>query len=179
VVGIAGRITNAASATVKGVEVETTWAADAHWSINGSLALLDATFGSFVNTDSLNAALGPQNLKGRYLANSPKVSGNLGVAYRTDLTERGRFTVRTDVTARSKVYFREFNRPQESQAGYAVVNVNLIWDSRSEAYRVRLFANNLLDKGYYTSMLAVDGFGARAGSFGAPRQVGVELRAAF
>jgi iron complex outermembrane receptor protein len=179
VVGISGRITNAASATVKGVEVESFWTPDEHWSLNGSVAFLDATFGSFVNTDSLNAALGPQNLKGKYLANSPKVSGNVGLSYRTSLTETGRFTARADVTARSKVYFREFNRPEESQTGYAVVNANLIWDSPSENYRVRLFANNLFDKGYYTSMLAVDGFGARAGSFGTPRQVGVELRAAF
>lgn len=179
VVGIAGRITNAASAKVKGVEVETVWTPDEHWSLNASLSLLDARFGAFTNTDSLKAALGPQDLKGRYLANSPKVSGNIGVAYRTDPTATGRFTARADVSARSKVYFREFNSPEESQPGYAVVNANLIWDSPDEVYRVRLFANNLFDKGYWVSMLAVDGFGARAGSFGAPRQVGVELRAAF
>lgn len=179
VVGIAGRITNAASARVRGVEVESFWNPDDHWSLNGSLALLEAKFGSFTNTDSLNAALGPQDLKGRYLANSPKVSGNIGVAYRTDETESGRFTARVDATARSKIYFREFNSPEDAQAGYAVVNANLIWDSPDQAYRVRVFANNLFDKGYWTSMLAVDGFGARAGSFGTPRQVGVELRAQF
>ena len=179
VVGISGRITNAASARVKGVEVESVWAPDDHWSLNASLSLLEAKFGSFTSIDSLNAALGPQNLEGRYLANSPKVSGNLGVAYRTDEGDQGRVTVRADVTARSKLYFREFNSPEESQDAYAIVNANLIWDSPGQVYQVRVFANNLFDEGYWTSMLAVDGFGARAGSYGTPRQVGVELRAQF
>lgn len=179
VVGISGRITNAASARVKGIEVESVWAPDDHWSLNASLSLLEAKFGSFTSIDSLNAAAGPQDLKGRYLANSPKVSGNLGVAYRTDESDQGRLTVRADVTARSKLYFREFNSPQESQDAYAIVGANLIWDSPGQAYQVRVFANNLFDEGYWTSMLAVDGFGARAGSFGTPRQVGVELRAQF
>lgn len=179
VVGINARINNAASARVKGLEVESQWQPDDHWVFNASLSLLDATFGSFTTTDSLNASLGPQDLRGRSLANSPKVSGNLGAAYRTELTETGRLTARVDVSARSKLYFREFNQPEDSQSAYAVVNANLIWDSPDEVYKVRLFANNLFNEDYWVAMFAVDGFGARAGSFGAPRQVGVEVRAAF
>lgn len=179
VVGIAGRVTNAASATVKGIEVEAQWVPNDNWSVNGSLALLEATFGSFTNTDSLNASLGPQDLKGRYLANSPKISGNIGVAYKTDPSDHGQFTLRADVSARSKIYFREFNNELEAQPAYAIVNANVIWDSPDELYTVRLFANNLFNEGYYVAMLAVDGFGARAGSFGTPRQAGFELKARF
>ncbi len=178
VVGIAGRVTNAASATVKGLEVEGQWAPDAHWSLNGSVALLDATFGSFTNTDSLNAALGPQNLKGggwRTLRSCRETSASPTARRRAS---GGRLTGRVDVSARSKVYFREFNDRRESQPAYAIVNTNLIWDSPDERYACGLFANNLFDKGYWVSMLRVDGFGAR-GSFGAPRQVGVELRTRF
>lgn len=179
VVGIAARVTNAASATVKGVEVEGQWVADDHWTINGGLTWLDARFGSFTNTDSLNPQVGPQNLHGRRLPNAPEWSGSLGLAYRTGATTRGRLTARADVTARSKVYFREFNTPAESQSGYAVVAANLIWDSPDERYSVRLFANNLFNRAYWESMLAVDGFGTLEGTYGAPRQVGVELKARF
>ena len=44
---------------------------------------------------------------------------------------------------------------------------------------MRLFANNLLDEDHWVAMLAVDGFGALEGSYGSPRQVGVELKARF
>jgi len=179
VVGIAARVTNAGSATVKGVELEGHWNPDEHWSLDAGLVLLDAEFGSFTNTDSLNPGRGPQNLHGRRLPNAPKWSGNFGVAYRTAMTERGRLTLRADVTARSKVFFREFNTPAESQSGYAILGANLIWDSPGGRYTLRVFGNNLTDHAYWVSMLAVDGFGALEGTYGEPRQAGVELKARF
>jgi iron complex outermembrane receptor protein len=179
VIGIVGRVTNAATATVKGVEVGGQWTPDEHWSLDAGLVWLDATFGSFQSTDSLHPELGLQNLHGRRLPNAPRLSGNLGVAYRTAMTERGRLTLRADVTARSTVYFREFNTPAESQPGYAVANANLIWDSPDGRYTVRVFGNNLANRAYWVAMLSVDGFGALEGTYGEPRQVGVELKARF
>lgn len=143
-----------------GFAIESQWRLDDHWTIDAGATWLDAKFGSFTNTDSLNPQLGPQDLKGRRLPNAPEWSGSLGLAYRTAMTDRGRFTLRGDVTARSKVYFREFNTPAESQPAYAVVNANLIWDSPDDRYSVRLFANNLFNEDYWVAMLAVDGFGA-------------------
>jgi iron complex outermembrane receptor protein len=179
VVGIVAAITNAASATEKGLELESDWSPNEHLSINASLSVLDARFGTFINTDTLNLQLGAQNLDGHILPNAPKVSGSLGLAYRTSLTDLGRLTLRADVSARSRVYFSEFNTFQESQAAYAVVDTNIIWDSPNGAYSVRLFANNLLNKAYWTAIGAVQGLGAPVGSWGDPRQVGVELKARF
>lgn len=179
VVGVAARVTNAASATVQGIELEGQWAPDDHWSFNASLSLLEAKYGDFNNTDSLNVALGPQNLNGRYLSNAPRSSGSVGVAYRTGVQDYGELTARMDASYRSRVYFREFNSPLESQDAYTVVNANLIWDSVDGNYSARLYADNLFDEGYWVAMLAVEGFGARAGSFGAPREFGIELTARY
>lgn len=179
VVGIAGRITNAASARLKGVEVEANWAPVEHWSFNANASILDARFLDFISVDSLNPGRGAQNVRGNRLPNAPKYSGGLGAQYMTGAHDWGQLTVRGDVAYRSKLYFREFNDPAESQSGFAVVDANLIWDAPGDAYSVRLFATNLFNKGYWTSMLAVDGFGSRDGSFGSPRQVGAELRARF
>lgn len=179
VVGIVAAITNAGAATVKGLEFEAHWAPDDHWRVDGNLSLLDARFESLLNTDSLNPQLGLQDLKGHILPNAPRESGDIGVSYRTSMTRLGRLTARTDVNARSKVYFSEFNTPADAQQGYAVVSANLVWDSPAETYSVRLFANNLFNRAYWESMLAVAGLGANAGTWGDPRQVGVELRAKF
>ncbi|MGB3626179.1 MAG: TonB-dependent receptor [Henriciella sp.] len=179
VVGISASVTNAGSATVQGLEIETEWAPDDHWVLNGNLSLLDATYGDFTNVDSLNPQLGAQNLEGRYLTSAPKVSGNLGIAFHSDTHSWGDVTARADASYRSEVFFREFNTPQESQDGYTVVNANLIWNSPSGAYSARLFADNVFDEGYWTAMLAIDGFGGLAGTYGRPRQIGIELKARY
>jgi iron complex outermembrane receptor protein len=77
------------------------------------------------------------------------------------------------------VFFSEFNTRSESQPAYAVVNTNLIWDSPDGRYTVRLFADNLFDQAYWTAIGAVQGLGAPVGSWGTPRQAGVELKARF
>lgn len=180
VVGLARLIKNAAAAKVKGVEIESVWMPDPHWTLNANAAFLSAKFTDFVNVDSLSPELGPQDVSGNHLSNSPEFSTNLGVAYRTDpLSFGGRLTARADVSYRSKVYFREFNNPQDTQDAYAIVNAALIWDSPDETYRVRLFATNLFGEDYIVQMDSSDNFGSRYVSWGAPRQVGVELRANF
>jgi iron complex outermembrane receptor protein len=179
VVGIVAAVSNAGAVTEKGLEVEAAWTPDEHWSVSANLALLDARFANLFNTDALNPQLGLQDLKGHILPNSPKVSGGIGVAYRTSMTPRGRLTFRVDVNGRSTVYFQEFNTPEDAQPGYAVAAANLIWDSPDEKYSIRLFVNNLFDKAYWEGMVAIDGLGARAGTWGAPRQAGIEVRARF
>ena len=180
VVGLTSLITNAAAAKVKGLEVESTWRPEEHWTINANASFLSAKFSNFTNVDSLAPALGSQNVKGRYLASAPKFSTNIGVAYRTDpLSFGGRVIARADVSYRTKVYFREFNTALDAQKSYAVVNAALIWDSPDDKYRVRLFATNLLNEDYIVRQNSSDNFGSRFVSWGAPRQIGVELKANF
>ncbi|MGH7025626.1 MAG: TonB-dependent receptor [Caulobacteraceae bacterium] len=179
VIGIVAAITNAGTATEKGLELETAWNPNEHWSLYANVALLDARFDNLFNTDSLNPQLGLQNLSGHFLPNAPRISGGLGVAYRTSMADWGRLTFRVDANGRSTVYFQEFNTPEDAQTPYAVVDLNVIWDSPGEKYSVRLFANNVTDQAYWVGMLAVAGLGARAGTWGAPRQAGIEFRAKF
>ena len=179
VVGLARFITNAAAATIKGAELEADWQPDEHWSINANATYLDATYKRFSNTDGLDPAAGVQLLDGNRLNEAPKFSGNLGIAYRTAASGHGRFTIRTDLSYRSKYYLREFNGPLDTQEAFALINAGLIWDSPDERFRVRLFVNNLTNKAYVARMDSSDNFGARFISWNAPRQYGVELRTNF
>jgi len=176
--GLAAMIINAPKATVKGLEVETVWALDDHWTINANASLLKSTYGVFSNTDSLNVAAGVQNLKGNYLNYSPKASGNLGVQYAQDVAI-GRVTARADLYLTSKFYFREFNGPLDGQDGYGRLNLTLIWDSPDERYRVRGFATNVTGEDYLSTMGTSDNFGARFVNWAPPRQYGVEVSARF
>lgn len=179
VVGLASLITNAAAAKVKGVEIEAAWQPDAHWSFNANLSILDAKYSSFINTDSLAPALGPQDVSGNYLNNAPGESANISAAYHTDPFSFGMLTARVDVSQRTKTYFREFNTPLDSQKGYTLLNLTLIWDSPDGKYRARLFGTNLTNADYVVRMSSSDNFGSRFVTWGAPRQYGIELTANF
>lgn len=178
ITGLTLLITNAAAAEVYGVELETAWALDERWTLNGNLSLLDATYANFTNVDTLNPMLGPQDVSGNYLNNSPKVSANVGVAYKADLLG-GKLSTRIDVSYRSKVFFREFNQPLDSQDDYTVLNGALSWVDPSDVYTVRLYVKNAGNEAYITRMGSSDGFGSRYVAYGAPRQIGLELKARY
>lgn len=179
ITGLVNRITNAAAAEVKGVEVELAWEATDNLSLNGSLSWLDAVFDSFDTLDTLDPAKGVQDLSGNRLPNAPEWSANLGIAYRWNPVPIGVFTARADFGYRSEVFLREFNQPLDRQAPYTLVNLSLIWGAPDEAYSIRAYVNNLSDEAYYDRMGSSDGFGARYVSYGAPRQAGVEFRARY
>lgn len=179
ITGLTNRITNAAAADVKGMEIETSWEATDNLSLNASVAWLDATFASFTNLDTLEPAKGFQDVSGNRLPDSPEWSINLGAAYTTGPTQVGSFTARADAAYRSEVFFREFNQPLDSQDAYTLLNLSFIWTDPSEAYSVRLYGNNVTDEAYIARMGSADAFGARFVSYGPPRQVGVELRARY
>lgn len=179
VVGLAILIQNAPAAEIKGLEVEAAWQPDDHWTFNGNISLLNATYTEFSNVDSLQPELGLQNVSGHYLNDAPKRSINAGVAYRTDPYSFGSLTARIDLSYRSTFYFREFNNPLDAQEAYTLVNLGLIWDSPDEKYRVRLYGNNITNEAHINRMSSTDQLGARFVNWGAPRQFGVELKANF
>ncbi len=179
VVGLQSLVRNAAAAEVNGLELETIWAPDAHWTVNANLSLLDATYTEFINIDSLNAIAGPQDLSGNQLSNAPKTSLNLGLSYRWTETAYGAWSARADVSYRDRVYFREFNTALDSQDPVTLLNLNLMWTSPEDRYQVRFFGNNVTDEAYIVRMGSSDNFGARFVSWGSPAQYGVEVRARF
>ena len=179
IVGLSLDVTNAAAAEIKGVELETVWAADRHWTLNANYSYIDATYSNFSNTDGLNPQLGVQNLDGHLLDNSPLSSANFGIAYRTDELSFGRLTARLDASYRSRTFFREFNALIDSQAPYGLVNLNLIWDSPDQRYEARLYATNVTGQAYIQAMGDSTSIGTRYVTWGAPRQVGGEIKVRF
>ena len=83
VIGIQGVITNAGDAEIDGLELEYTSALNENWSLNAAVTLLDHQYGTFLNTDTLNAGLGVQDNKGNPLSYAPDTSTNLGISYST------------------------------------------------------------------------------------------------
>ena len=179
IIGLVGTITNASAASVKGLEFETAWSPDGHWTFNANLSLLNAQYDAFRNTDGLDPVRGVQNLAGNRLNYSPKASGNLGVQYRTGMESYGRLTARAEVYLSSKFYFREFNGPLDTQDSYGRLNLNLVWESPDERFTTRAWMTNVTDVAIISTLGTSDNFGARFINWAPPRQFGLELTARF
>ena len=179
IIGLASATINAGDAEVTGAELEVLSQLNDRWTLNAAVTLLDSEYGDFLNTDGLNPGLGVQQLKGNRLNNSPETSINFGASYHTPLASGGSLTLRADVAYRSKIYFREFNQSEDSQGSYTVVNLNAIWESNDGLWTGRLFAKNLTDEDYITGLVGSSSNGGRLGSWGPPRQVGLEVTRYF
>ena len=179
IIGISPVTRNAGDAEVRGLELELSSTLTENWMVSGAVTLLDTEYGDFINLDGLQAELGFQNNKGNPLNNAPKTSINLGIAYTTPVQWGGRLTLRADGAYRSRTYFREFKNKLDSQGAYTVVNLNANWESEDEAWEARLFARNATDEEYILYLLGSSGVGARYGSWGPARQVGVEVTRRF
>jgi iron complex outermembrane receptor protein len=179
IVGLSLNVTNAAAATVDGVEAEATWRPDEHWSLNANGSYINAVYSNFFNTDGINPAAGLQNLKGNLLDNSPRESFSAGIAYKTDPLSFGFLTARLDASYRSRTYFREFNAPLDSQSAYGLLNLNLVWDSLDGKYTARFYINNLTDQAYAQAQGDSTSIGTRYITWGAPQQIGGEVKVRF
>ena len=179
VIGIATVTRNAGDAEVRGAELEISSLVDDNWALSAGVTLLDTEYGDFINLDGIRPDLGFQNVKGNPLNAAPETSLNVGVAYSTDVAWCGRATVRADAAYRSRTYFREFKEKEDSQDAYTVVNLNATWESEDRSWEARLFAKNLTDEEYITSVLASATGGGRFGTWGMPRQVGLEVTRRF
>ncbi len=179
VIGLSAVTRNAGDAEIRGLEVELSSILSEHWMVSGAVTLLDTEYGDFINLDGMHPELGFQNAKGNPLNKAPRTAINLGVAYSTPVQWGGRLTLRADAAFRSRTYFREFKDKADSQGAYTVVNLNASWESEDRGWEARLYARNATDEEYITFVLGSGTTGARLGSWGMPRQVGLEVTRRF
>jgi iron complex outermembrane receptor protein len=144
--GVAPFVTNAGKATIKGAELEATWAPTTDWRVEASVGYLDATIDRL---DIPPLAVIPPGLQvGNALPFAPRWQGHVGIAY---TAHAGSFTItpRIDAANQSTTYFDATNTPEIAQLGdYTVLNASLVFAQDSNKWRVTLGVNNATDKVY-------------------------------
>jgi iron complex outermembrane receptor protein len=181
-------ISNAATAKVNGMELETSFKPIPNLVLSANLSLLDAQYQSF-NNASIPGALAP------FLATSPRrnpdgtfnASGNfLNAAPRTSASANGQYNwsvghgtpfVRGEYYWQSRVFYDPSNALIMSQRTYSLTNVFAGYDDDAGRWGVHFFAKNLTNTHYLITITA-NGV-APAGLAGAPRTYGVELTKSF
>ena len=185
---------NAAKASIKGLEFESTLIPDENFQVSAFYSYTDASYGSFILPAALDATgsvLGLDDHKGAPFAYTPK--------HKMGVTGRFRLPVvpvygRPSLTAtwywQSKVWFTDLStvtptsanpfdfEPDAFQGDYGLINLRLDWDDvLRSSFDLSAFVNNVTNRTYKTGANALEHqIGTNASIYGAPRMVGVELR---
>lgn len=141
-------ITNAADATVDGVELEAQLRPTAWLRLGGNLAYLDARYRSFTN------AIRPGNIAfdatGNRLNLSPEFSYAL-LAHAEAPVGGGAMFARGEYSYRTRQFFTALNSGLEVQRGYGLINASIGYTAPGGRTQLILLARNLSDTEYVTS----------------------------
>jgi iron complex outermembrane receptor protein len=186
---------NAARATIKGLEFQSTFVPTDYFDLNVFYSYTDATYSSFVLPQAILVAgpaqipLNPTNLAGSPFADTPKnklgftprfripVDPGIGVPY-----------ISATVYWQSKEYFTDLGSQETAEIGqspvqkdYAVVNFRVDWDNfLGHPFDASFFLNNAFNKTYAEGADALLNLtGTSATIYAPPRMWGVQLRYRF
>jgi iron complex outermembrane receptor protein len=162
-------ISNAASATIKGIEIEAT-ESGRRVHLAGHVSWLDATYGPYL---AVGAGGVTHDAAGNRLNNAPMWSGSGSAVYDFRVGVSGTAFVRGDASWQSRVFFTPFNDAIETQQAYALVHLRAGLD-RGGRWEIAVYARNIGNTDYITGT----GNGAPnavTGRPGEPRQLGTQF----
>lgn len=160
--------TNAAEATVDGIELELQAKPVRNLELGASLAWLDATYDRFVTPygtcSTANAALDSRcvgraglprliDASGNRLNNAPEIKGTLSAGYGIDLASGGRVSLFAQVSHQGRVYFLPANTDVMSQKAFTLVDARIAYTTGSGALEVSAFGKNLGDEDYFHNIV--------------------------
>jgi iron complex outermembrane recepter protein len=164
-------ISNAGSATIKGVEFELGFATGGGLQLLGNATWLDAIYNRYVAGMPGGATL---DAAGKRLNNAPEWSGNLSALYEFAAARAGRASMRIDVPWQNRVFFTPANDSIETQGPYGLVNLRAGLEARSRRWEIAVYARNVANHENITGTtnVAPTAFTAHPGE---PRQWGTQF----
>jgi iron complex outermembrane receptor protein len=164
-------LTNAASATLKGVEAELQAQVTREWQINANIGTIDGKYKDF---SAANAAA----FSGKPLKQAPKQQWGLGTSYRVPV---GSDSVVLNLSAKhvgdhyQNVAASELIKTQ----AYTLVDGRIGYEAKGGKWAVALWGKNLNNKLYYTGSFDIAGIGMADAYINVPRTYGVDFRYRF
>jgi iron complex outermembrane receptor protein len=164
-------ISNAASATIKGVEIEAAARVAAGLQLSGTFSWLDAVYDQYIAVGNAGVT---QDAAGNRLNNAPEWSGSTSALYEFAARSAGTVSVRGDLTWQSRVFYTAFNDAFETQAAYALTHVRAGFEPASRRWELAVYVRNLANAEYITATanFPVNSIGGRPGE---PRHWGTQF----
>ena len=162
--------TNAGEAEISGLEIESVWRATDSFSVNFTLATLDAEYTDVGRTTTIQI--------GDKFPQAPESGYSVGLQWDNDLSSGGSVMVRFDYGWIDKVVTfrdRRFHWPSLANEDYGLASGRITWTPAAGNWDVALFATNLTDEFYRQGGFPAVLAGIDQGVVGRPREFGVSL----
>lgn len=155
-------IRNAAAATIRGVELETTTRLGRGIEAGGHVTWLDATYDQYIAVSNSGAIA---DVAGNRLNNAPEWAGRLWIQWSGDIGRSRRLSIVADATAQSEVFYTPFNDDIERQGAYGLLGVRVEYGPADRRWAVGAYARNLTNTDYITATFGTSpaAFGGRPG----------------
>lgn len=180
------RVTNAAEATVTGLELDVSAVLSDQFTWNTSAMLLKAEYDEFITRFGGGAGT-VLDVDGNKLINAPGVSLTSTLAYSTDIGP-GTFSALAQIAYRSQVYHSQFNETEVGQDSVMLTNLRA-GITFLNGVEVSVVVRNLLDEEYYQNSVRftslndrskdLTGIGAALGYPGEGRSMALQLHMGF
>jgi len=164
-------ISNAAAATIRGLEVEPSSRIGGGLEAGGHLAWLDATYDRYIAV-GIGGVTG--DVAGKRLNNAPEWSGRLWLEWTGNVGRSTRMTITADATAQSTVFYTPFNDTIQRQLPYGLLGARGEFGPSNRRWAINVYARNLTNTDYITAAFGASpvAFGGRPGP---SREAGIQL----
>jgi len=168
------RTDNAAEATIKGIELESTFLVTEQLLIGANFTWLDAQFDDYIFDE------GPPvvDLSGETLNRAPEYTVGLTAQYDFNLGKSGQLVARTDYYWQDDVYYRVHNIDRHRADDFFTWDARLVWTSGQGRFTVDGFVKNITDEDNQRGLTVSDGLSTGNNSFISyypPRTYGVRV----
>lgn len=164
---------NAARARSRGLEAEFAFQLAPRVEIAANYSMLDAKF-----ADYRNATVAGDDYTGNRLPGAPRHSGSVSVQYDNSIWGDWNFFARTEIVARSRIFFAVDNAYSQSSVG--LLNSRIGLHTPDGPWGIYLWGRNLTNRTYATDRYASPILPGQVGHVLAnPRMYGVELKLSF
>lgn len=164
-------VSNAGSATIRGIEVQAAAASGRGVQLAGHFSWLDATYDRYLfrapGSVTLDAA-------GNRLNNAPEWSGSGSAVYQLATGRAGTASVRGDVSWQSRVFFTPVNDAIETQRAYGLLHLRAGFEPQDRRWEIAVYVRNLGNQEYITGTANVP-IPAITGRPGEPRHWGTQF----
>ena len=141
------QVSNAASATISGLELEATAAVGRSLHLASHVSWLDATYDRYLFPGPGGVTF---DTAGNRLNNAPEWSGSISAVYQLATGGAGTASVRSDVSWQSRVFFTPVNDAIETQRAYGLLRLRAGFEPKNRRWEVAVYVRNLANQGYIT-----------------------------
>lgn len=144
--GTAQITTNAAAATIYGVELEWRWKATQNDNLSGFLNYLNASYDEYKNAVDQQFSTVYADISGNDLPFAPRFSARLQYSHDFELPNGGTLTPMISGYYQTKMYLREFNFAVDHVGDHAKVDAGVKYVDSAGRWTAAAYANNVTDE---------------------------------